>query len=235
MVPFLIGKMTWTSSTHTTPVSLPWWIVNLDYKLFNKCLSLTSTANCKSLKMDQIQHKYIHIRGVKLHVAELGTGAWDSSLLIYFYHLKKCSNFHWLYRSESGSIYSWVSRGLVFMEASNDSLGRRRFPHNSTWFKRIWVIWTPPSTWKRIFQWLRWRYACHSWLFTDWQGGVFFHWCKDLVVVWNSETKWKFLSMTGFSCWERFWIMACVSAIYSSSKKGFWDCFIGCAFLCSSA
>lgn len=36
-------------------------------------MNSSETALC-SLKMDQIQHKYVDSNGVKIHIAEIGTG-----------------------------------------------------------------------------------------------------------------------------------------------------------------
>ena len=57
-------------------------------------------VNSISVSMDQIHHKYVNIRGVKLHIAETGTGLDRLSLLLsilFIFNLLAVVNFFSFY------------------------------------------------------------------------------------------------------------------------------------------
>lgn len=69
------------------------------------------------IKMEKIQHNYLEVRGLKLHVAR----DWSRS----------CCGFP-----------TWVSRNMVFLVASDDSSCQGWVSDKCTWFQRLWAFWS---------------------------------------------------------------------------------------------
>lgn len=74
--------------------------------------------------MEKMQHKYLDVRGLKLHVAEVGTGLLlkflvDLGVFLFLFIDVQVTCFLNLSRS-CCAFHSWISRDLVLMEASDD-------------------------------------------------------------------------------------------------------------------
>lgn len=94
--------------------------------------------------MDPIQHKFVQVQGLKLHVAEIGAGknpAHSSQQLSWNYHWYFD---HWhfilIFRSQSGGVSPRIPWDMVLVAPPDDLSCQRRIPGHRTRLQRIRAI-----------------------------------------------------------------------------------------------
>lgn len=108
--------------------------------------------------MDQIKHSHIEVTGLKLHIAEIGTGIlWQLSVCmtqnIFYPFLNNSFAFGLIIvanliaeihvieiRIKSGDFPTWFPRSMVHVASSDGCFIKRRFQSNNTWFPRLWSL-----------------------------------------------------------------------------------------------